>query len=114
MPPESLTLIERYGSFGLLCIIVLSLMVGIAAALRFVKNDLIPRAFDYLEKKDADHAAQLAKKDADHAAHLETRDAAQQEAMGKVAGALDKVCERLEKVEDRVDGMAREQVRGKG
>src|SRR5947209_5672240 len=64
MPPESLTLIERYGSFGLVVVIVLAAIVGIVLFLRYLKNDLIPRAFKYLEDKDAEHREHLKDRDA--------------------------------------------------
>lgn len=59
-----LTLVERYGSFGLVCLIVLAGIVGIVMFLRTLRNDFIPRAMAFLEKKDADHAAHLEKRDA--------------------------------------------------
>lgn len=50
---ESLTLIERYGSFGLLALIVLAGLAGLAIVLRWVKNDLIPKASAYLDAREA-------------------------------------------------------------
>lgn len=108
MPPEALTLVERYGSFGLLVVIVFAAMAGGVWTVRWLKNDFVPRAFAYLEAKDARHEQALAKKDTDHATHLLARDEAQVRALGKVTDSLEKVCERLEKVEDRVDGMTRQ------
>lgn len=95
MPPESLTLIERYGSFGLVCVIVLAAIAGALLFLRFVKNDLVPRAFEFLKQKDADHAARL-----------ERRDAVCQEAIANVGKLSEVVTELLAEVRRMKDETA--------
>ncbi|AMV24620.1 hypothetical protein VT84_09505 [Gemmata sp. SH-PL17] len=57
------TLIERYGSFGLVCVIVLAAIIGGVMFLRYVKNDFIPRAVTFLEDKDKRHETYLRERD---------------------------------------------------
>jgi len=110
LPEGALSLIERYGSFGLVCVIVIALIVGIFAALRFVKTDVWPKLMAYLEQKDAAHAAEREKKDAEHRAERAEADAANREALGRLTAAVEKQGaqldghgRRLDRIEDRID-----------
>lgn len=91
MDGQSLTLIERNGSFGLLVVMMAALLIGIATLVRWVKNEAFPRCLAYLESKDREHAAE----------RKEERDA-NLAALAKLAEKLDDHGERLDRIEGRL------------
>ena len=97
-----LTLVERYGSFGLVCLIVIGGIIGIIQFLRTLRNDLIPRAFAYLEKKDADTAAYLKERDAVCKMAAETAAKAAEQVERMTEAVADLVTE-VKRLKDRTD-----------
>lgn len=74
LPPESITLIERYGSFGLLCVIALATLTAIGWGAWYMTTRLIPRVFSHLDAERAERETQRSL----FATELEKRDEAQQ------------------------------------
>lgn len=70
MPPESITLIERYGSFGLLCVIALATLSGIGWGAWYLTARLLPRVFEHLKGESDERQKQ---RDA-YTAELKVRD----------------------------------------
>lgn len=95
MPPESLSLIERYGSFGLVCVLFLGLVFYVG-----------PKLLQFLEQQRTAFTDELkeerkARQDAHN--RCEAGYAKHAEAMAQVTQALSKVTDRLERVEDRLE-----------
>lgn len=58
MSPAELTMVERFGSFGLVVLVVGAGVYGAYRLATYVKDELIPRAFAYVEAKDKQHASE--------------------------------------------------------
>jgi len=87
---NAVTLIERYGSFGLLVVIVLLGMGGIGWCVWYAACRLIPKVMAWLEKRDADHAAQMERRDVicKTAAETSAKAATQVGEVAKIVGEL--------------------------
>lgn len=110
MPPDSLTLVERYGSLGMIFVMLLAGVTGMSAFAWWFTQRGIPQAIEFMHRVLAEHKAERERKDAEHRAERQADGVATREALGKITGAIDKQGEqldghgdRLDRIEDRLD-----------
>ena len=102
-PTEALTLIERYGSFGLLCVLFFSGVSGASVFFWWFTRRAIPSVIEFCREVLAQHKAALEKKDADHREERKEEREAVLAALRGLGEKVDGHGERLDHIEERLD-----------